>query len=449
MNDALLGLFYVLAGARAFFYAMKEEVFVIIIKNATLIEEGTGNFIRKDLRIEQGLITAISEDEIDDNQTSGETDVVIDALGRHVFPGFIDLHVHLREPGYTHKETIFTGTKACAKGGYTTVFCMPNTQPALDTAKVLNDLQRIIEKEACIHVIPVGAITKGIAGHELTDHKALIDAGAGALSDDGKTTMNSDFMIAAFENSKALNIPVMTHSEDHEVTKTYKETLFPTEAESDIVIRDIELCKRYGGHLHVSHVSSKASVDAIREAKKMGLHVTCEVAPHHFALSDANINPMSPLSKVNPPIRSEHDRLAILEAIADGTIDAIATDHAPHEMESKQGSFSDSSFGISGIETAFTIAYKVLVMGKIISLKRLIEMLTVNPAKIGGLSDRGKLQVGMKADLTVIDLNEVQIISSDRFISKGKNTPFNGFEGLGTVILTLCEGNVVYKKEGQ
>ena len=413
-----------------------------LIANGTLVNPKTNQMEKMDVLIENGKICRV------DKQIEPTSDVtVIDATNLIVAPGFIDLHVHLREPGFEDKETIFTGTRACAKGGYTTVACMPNTKPALDHVSTLNKLNKIINKDAVIGVYPVAAITLGIMGEELTDHDALFSSGAVALSDDGRTTMNASFMKSALIASRRWNKPVMTHSEDHELTSQYKEEVYPTIAESRIVCRDIDLAEETNGILHVSHVSTIDAIEAIRKAKQKGLSVTAEAAPHHFALSEEMVNVYDPLSKVNPPIRSEADRKAIIQAIKEGVIEAIATDHAPHEMSSKQKGYSDASFGISGIESAFSVSYQTLVVNEGLPLMKLIQMLTENPARIGRFSNVGSIEPSYDANLVLIDINQEVQIDSRTFVSKGKNTPFNGFLGKGVIVKTLYKGNVVYEAQ--
>lgn len=414
---------------------------MLLIKNGTVMDPKTNVNEKMDILIENGKIARIDR-EIPKPSDCDE----IDASDLIISPGFIDLHVHLREPGFSEKETIYTGTRACAKGGYTTVVCMPNTSPALDSVKSLELLSEIVARDAVIEVFPAAAITEGIAGQVLTDHKALFDSGAIALSDDGRTTMREAFMREAFKASRLCGRPIMTHSEDHEVTHHLKNEIFPTSAESDIVIRDIKLCEEENGILHVSHVSTKEAVKAIEAAQRKGLRVTGEAAPHHFALSEEKVDMRSTFSKVNPPIRSEADRKYLVEAIKKGVISVIATDHAPHEIASKMKPYAEASFGISGIESAFSVSYASLVETGEIDLMKLLKMLTLNPAQVVGLSNIGELSVGADANIAIIDIDKEVIIDSKTFISKGKNTPFDGFRGKGEIVATLYRGKVVYSK---
>lgn len=414
-----------------------------LIKNGHLLNPKTALNGEMDILIQDGKIIQV---EPVGSLKPLDIDHEIDASGLYIFPGFIDLHVHLREPGFEHKETIQTGTMACAKGGYTTVACMPNTSPALDSIETLNKLQDIIQRDAIIDVLPVGAITKSIAGEILTDHIALLNHGVVGLSDDGRTTMNEDYMIAAFENAKKYGRPVMTHSEDHILTSNYKDTVFPIQSETTIVLRDIELCQRTGGHLHIGHISGKDAIEAVRKAKKEGIHVTCEVTPHHFALTDEKVDILHPQSKVNPPIREAYHRRAVIEGIKDGTIDIIATDHAPHDEASKNQPYEKAAYGISGIETAFSVAYQTLVLEEGVRLEKVIAMMTSVPAQLANLKEVGSIEKGYNANITLVDLNKKITIDRMAFVSKGKNTPFHGMAATGEVMMTLYKGNIVYQK---
>lgn len=423
---------------------------MLFIVNGTIINPKTDQMEQLDILINEDRIIEIGKgllDKVSASDGFAKSEIeVIDAKGYFVSPGFIDLHVHLREPGFEYKETIFTGSRACAKGGYTSVVCMPNTKPALDSVETIEKIKKIIERDSVISIYPAGAITLGIAGEVMSNHAQLIKSGAIALSDDGRTTMNEDYMRAVFKTAKTFDKPVMTHSEDHDITVHYKNSIFPTEAESNIVERDIAICKEVDGILHVSHVSTKAAIDAIARGKVTNPRLTCEAAPHHFALSDERVDMTSSYSKVSPPIRSELDRKYLVEAIKKGIIDVIATDHAPHEKESKECPYSEASYGISGIESAFSVSYQSLVNSGEISLQQLIGMLTINPARIARLKDVGSIEIGYYADLTLFDLEANVTIDSNTFISKGKNTPFNGFIAKGEVIMTLHHGKIVYQK---
>lgn len=417
---------------------------MLLIKNAQVVspaEHLKGCF---DIRIsEDGKIQKISPATADVTPEQSHADQIIDATGKLLFPGFIDLHVHLREPGFSDKETIATGTAACAKGGFTTVVCMPNTKPALHSVEVLDDLHRLIERDAVIDVLPCGAITKEIRGEELAPHDELVRAGAVALSDDGRTTMNNDYMLEAYESSKRLGVPVMTHSEDHNITDKLGGASSPAEAEDNIVVRDIELLPT-GAHLHVCHVSTAGAIRAIAEGKKHGKHVTGEATPHHIGLDLTMVNPLDPMSKVNPPIRTPEDRKAVIEALRNGDLDCISTDHAPHEAETKQREFNKCTMGISGAETAFAVAHTELVLNEGFSYERLVELMSERPAELLGLKDRGRIKEGSLADLVIVDPDEEMIVDSATFVSKGKNTPFQGRKYRGVVQYTIKRGKVVY-----
>lgn len=375
---------------------------------------------------------------------SEDENTVIDGSGMYVFPGFIDLHVHFREPGFSEKETVYTGSRASAKGGFTTVVCMPNTRPALDSAETLGLLGEIIRRDAVIDVLPCGAITKEIRGEVLADHEALVKSGAVAISDDGRTTMNEDYMREAYTSSARLGIPVMTHSEDHDITSRLGGASSPAEAEDNIVERDIRLLTE-GAHLHVCHVSTKGAIEAIRRGKADRKHVTGEATPHHIALDLGMVDPVDPMSKVNPPIREREDRLAVIEALRTGVLDCISTDHAPHERESKERPFNQATMGISGEETAFSVVHTELVKNHGFSYAQLVELMCENPARILGLRDRGVLKAGFQADLVMVDPEAVVTVDASSFVSMGKNTPFDGRTYTGKVVRTWKRGNVVYE----
>jgi len=414
-----------------------------LIKNGWVIDPAQKINQRADIIISDSEIVAVYTSK---TPLPAHYDDIIDAEGYLVTPGFIDLHVHLREPGLPHKETIYTGSRACAKGGFTTVACMANTKPVIDTVEHLRQLKTIINRDSVIDIKPIVAITMGLEGKRLSDHEALLAEQAFALSDDGKTTMDPELMREAFKTSRQKNIPIITHSEDHDITSQYKDAVYPIEAEYKIVERDIALCEAEDGRLHVAHVSGKMAINYIRDAKKRGSKVTCEVAPHHFALNNKMIDPLDPMSKVNPPIRSEEEQMAVIEAIKDDTIDIIATDHAPHEIESKQKPYSEASFGISGIETAFAVAYTHLVKKSHITLYKLIEMMTAKPAQIGQFEKIGTLKPGCEANLVLIDLEKPWVIDRNAFVSKGKNSPFHQMNVYGEVMMTLYKGKKVYQK---
>lgn len=376
-------------------------------------------------------------------EMTDETDV-ISLNGEWVFPSFIDMHVHLRTPGFEQKEDLVTGTHAAAHGGYTTVCCMPNTKPCLDKKETIEALNQRVKKEACIEVLPFGAITIGSQSKELTDHDALIQAGCVGLSDDGRTTMDIEMMKEALDFSEKHRVLVSTHSEDHSV-ETSKAVAAPQAIENDIIHRDIALCREVGGHLHIGHISTSEGVSAVRKAKDQNVKVSCEVTPHHLLLATENINTVDAKYKVNPPLRQLEDNEALIEAMNDGTIDVIATDHAPHEAELKHGSYENGAFGFTGIELAFSSIYSRLVKTDKVSLHRLVDMMTNAPRR---LINRpfSYLDVGDEASIVIIDTKRTWIVTDDSLLSKGKNTPFKGEEFYGVTLLTMHRGEVVYKE---
>lgn len=376
-----------------------------------------------DILIENDQIKAI-----DNNLETVDVHQIIDAKNMIITPGFVDAHVHLREPGFTQKkEDLVTGTRGALKGGVTSLVCMPNTNPVMDTLDSIKTLQKGIDEKAFVKVYVSGAISIGLQGIEAAESEAILKAGAIALTDDGRTTLDTKLMTDAFFLlAKEYGAVVMTHSEDHEITSQDKTAPSPVIAESAIVERDIQLAAEVNGPLHVSHVSTKDALDAIKRAKDRGEDVTCEVEPHHLVLSDANCDPGAAAYKVNPPIRSEVDRQAMIDGLKkNGSVDMIATDHAPHEMSTKVGAYENASYGFSGIETAFSLCYTKLVKENEIGLELLVDLMTRKPALRLNLPV-GTLKVGSPADLNIIDLNASYDVDPETFETKGKNTPFKG-----------------------
>lgn len=364
-----------------------------------------------------------------------------------VLPGFCDLHVHFREPGFSYKETIATGSAAAAHGGYTAVCTMPNLNPVPDNIQNLSQQLEIIGRDAVINVYPYASITVGQLGEKLSDMDSLSDKCI-AFSDDGKGVQNADLMRMAMMKAKSLNKVIVAHCEDNsllhggyihdgEYAKSHGHKGICSESEWKPIERDLQLVRETGCAYHVCHISCKKSVDLIRKAKAEGLNVTCETAPHYLILTDADLKEEGRF-KMNPPLRSEQDRLALIEGIKDGTIDMIATDHAPHSAEEKSKGLKDSAFGIVGIETAFQLMYTYFVRNGIITLEKLIELMAVNPRK--------RFNIPLTNDYTVWCLDEKVKINSDEFLSKGKSTPFNGYELYGKCYLTVCDGKIVYKQ---
>ena len=413
----------------------------VLIKNGNLVNPKTNFDGKCDILIENEKIVKISQ-----NIDFAGVDEILDADGLLVMPGIVDIHTHLREPGFEFKEDIVSGTSSALAGGVTTAACMPNTNPVIDSAEMVVKLKELIENKSLINVKIISSITKGLKGLESAELSKNAILGVVGFSDDGRTTMNDEYMEKAFEVSSKYGIPVITHCEDHDLAKLYLDRPTPPEVEYKIVNRDIELAKKVNGRLHVAHVSTKESVSYVREAKKSGVKVTCEVTPHHFAISNEKIDTLDPYCKVNPPIRSKEHVKSIIEGIVDGTIDVIVTDHAPHEKSSKETNYEKASFGISGFETSFALSYSSLVKTGIISLNKLIDMMSVRPSEIISFN-RGNLEEGSIADITIVDLNEKFVIDSSKFISKGKNTPFNGMEVFGKVKYTIVGGKILFKED--
>jgi dihydroorotase len=384
----------------------------------------------------------------------------IDAAGMVVVPGLIDIHVHLREPGQTHKETIRTGTAAAAAGGFTTVVAMPNTMPVNDSVETL-EWMLAAERGAEVKLLAMPAATFGSMGQKITDFQALVEAGAVGFTDDGKPVLEDDVMRAALVAAAGLGVPVSQHAEDTRLTGgcsmnagrvAFRLGLrgMPVEAESHIVERDIRLLReieraeRVRPHLHVQHVSTGRALHAIRRAKAEGLHVTCEAAPHHFTLTEEAVGDYCTNAKMNPPLRTEADRRAVIEALLDGTVDCIATDHAPHASHEKEVEFAAAPNGITGLETALGLALRVLHREYGMLLAGVIALMTARPAGVIGLRERGTLKVGSYADLVMIDAGAEWSYAAKETRSKSRNTPFDGAAMVGRVMATVCEGQVVY-----
>lgn len=402
-------------------------------------------FVKKDLFVSPKDVSFVN---------NSSTSRIIDCTGKVILPGFVDVHVHLREPGFFYKETIKSGTKAAAKGGYTTVCSMPNVKPSpvdLETLKVQLD---IIQKDAVINVIPYGRISNHL-NEDLADLENMAPYVCG-YSDDGKGVQNQTLMIEAMEKAKQLNKLIVAHCEDEslvnngyihdgEYAKIHHHQGIPSISEWIQVKRDIELVKQTGCKYHVCHVSSKESVDLIRKAKKEGVDISCETAAHYLLLTDLDLKEEGRF-KMNPPLRSEEDKLALIEGIKDGTVDMIASDHAPHSEEEKNKGLKNSLFGIVGLETTFSLLYTYLVKTNLISLEKLVEIMAINPAKRFNL-DGGYIAEGSKPNLVIVDLNEEEVIDSQKFVSKGKATPFDGYKVNGIINKTIYQGEVVYDKD--
>ncbi|MFZ5943034.1 MAG: dihydroorotase [Bacillota bacterium] len=388
----------------------------------------------------------------------GEADKVVEAQGKLAVPGLIDVHVHLRDPGQTYKEDLTSGTKAAAQGGFTTIACMPNTIPVIDSPEKVSSLLERIKEEAWVNVLPMGAITLESEGRALTDFRALKEAGVIAFSDDGKVVQNAELMHRALIRSKELGLPISQHAEDVYLSSATVinegEIAFrlgvkgdPDVSESIIVARDILLAAHTGGHIHIEHISSGATVDLIREAKAKGIKVTAEVTPHHLLLTDEDVLKKGVNCKMRPPLRSDKDLEALRAGLADGTIDCIATDHAPHAVEEKDVGLPNAANGIVGLETAVGLILTHLVHPGIISLETAIAAWTHKPAQIFDLQTKGRIAEGFDADITIIDMEKDWTVDTSLFYSKGKNTPFEGWKLKGKVILTMVAGKVVWTDE--
>jgi dihydroorotase len=420
----------------------------ILIKGGRVIDPAQGLDAVLDVLIEDGKITKVGKD----LKGKGET---IDAAGKLVTPGLIDLHVHLRDPGQEYKEDIVTGTRAAAAGGFTSVACMPNTNPINDNKAITLYIRNKAREEGLVNVFPVGSITKGLKGESLAEMGELKEAGCLAVSDDGKPVTSGELMRRAMEYARPFGLTIISHAEDLSIVGegVMNDGFVATElglkgipwvAEDAAVARDVMLAEYTGARLHVAHVSTKGAVEIVRQAKKRGVKMTCEATPHHFTLTDEAVRGYKTNAKMNPPLRGAEDVAAVRAGLADGTIDAIATDHAPHHIDEKNVEFNIALNGVVGLETALPLTLK-LVEDKVLSLSDAVARLTAGPAAALGMP-RGTLAEGMPADVTVIDPNLVWTVEPAKLQSKSKNTPFAGWQMKGAAVYTIVGGKVVWKR---
>lgn len=417
----------------------------LLIKNGTLVlPEGER---KADLLIENGKIVSVA-DKIDEKCRT------LDVSGKYVLPGLIDIHVHLREPGFEGKEDIESGSKAAVKGGFTQICCMPNTNPVCDNAVVAKYILARASEVGLCKVHPIGAITKGEKGETLSDIGKMKSVGVVALSDDGRSVMNSYIMRLAMEYANDFDLKCLCHCEDADladggvVNEGYNSTVaglkgIPRAAEDIMIAREISLSESLGIPVHICHVSTWSGVEIIRSAKARGVKVTAETCPHYFTLTDDIITTYDTFTKVNPPVREQRDVDEIIRGLQDGTIDCIVTDHAPHSLKDKQVEYNSAAFGISGIETSLALGYTYLVKTGKLSISELVALMSGRPAAILGL-EGGELKVGASADVTVVDFDKSYVIDGSEFVSKGKNTPFNGYKVNGVVEYTIVDGEIKY-----
>ena len=425
----------------------------LLIQRGRVIDPASGVDHEMDVLLRDGRVAAVAAP----GKLRGQATQTLNVRGAIVAPGFIDMHVHLREPGHSHKETKVTGTAAAAAGGFTSVCVMPNTHPVNDSVEITRWMLSP-ERGALVNVFPIAAATVGSAGEKLTNFAALKKAGAVAVSDDGKPILEDKVMRNVLRRAGRLNMTVVQHAEDTRVTvgcsMNYGPTSFrlgvhgmPNSAESSVVERDIALARETKGRVHVAHLSTREALEAVRRAKKAKLRVTAEVTPHHFTLIDENVGEYDTNFKMNPPLRSAADLEAIVVALADGTVDAIATDHAPHALHEKQVEFERASFGITGLETALALAITKLHRDHKIPLTRIVELFTSGPARVFDLPNRGSLARGSHADVTIFDPKKRWTFEAGKSHSLSHNTPFDGWQLTGKVIATIVSGKIVYKAD--
>lgn len=422
----------------------------ILIKNGRIIDPDSKMDQVAELLIENGKIAAVEE------KIEEEADRVVDAEGCYVMPGLIDMHVHLRDPGLTHKEDIITGARAAARGGVTTVLAMPNTKPVMDDPSRVAYVKNKAKDYAKVNVLQVGAITKGMKGEELSDIEGMVKAGIPAISEDGKSVMNAQLYKEAMLIAKRMNIPVLAHCEDihmvnggcmneDENSRKFGLPGISNAVEDTIVARDIIISRDTGCHLHLCHCSTEASMILLKLAKERGIPVTGEVCPHHFTLTSDDMVKDDTNYKMNPPLRTPKDVEALKKGLKEDVFDVISTDHAPHSSDEKNQSMQKAPFGIVGLETSVALTITELVDKGWLTPMQMAEKMSYNPARILHLDDKGSLKKGKTADVVIIDPEEEYTIDVKQFVSKGKNSPFNGKKVKGKVKMTICSGTVVYE----
>jgi dihydroorotase len=421
---------------------------ILLIRNGRVVDPANQTDAVADVLLEDGVVRRVGP-----RLPVPEGAEIVDATGKVVCPGLIDIHVHLREPGFEYKETVATGTRAAAAGGYTAVCCMANTQPVNDNRSITDYIRAKAASEGMVRVHPIGAVTRGLRGEELAELAELAEAGCVAFSDDGRPVMNAALYRRAMEYTLPFGVPVISHAEDLHLSHgaAMNEGVVSTElgipgvpaaAEEVMVARDIILAELTGAHLHIAHVSTAGAVRLVRDAKARGVRVTAEVTPHHLVLTEEAVRSYDPSTKMNPPLRTKRDTEALIEALADGTIDCIATDHAPHAASEKEGEFDRAAFGVIGLETAVPVLLDRLVRPGLLSLGTLVARLSRDPARLLNLPG-GSLTPGAPGDVTILDLDREVVIDPARFRSRSRNTPFAGWRLRGAPVMTIVGGRPV------
>jgi dihydroorotase len=420
----------------------------LLVKNGRVVDPANGVDAVQDVLVEGGTITRVGP-----KLPAPEGATIVDATGKVVCPGFIDIHVHLREPGYEYKETVATGTRAAAAGGFTAVCCMANTDPVNDNRSVTDYILARARSEGVVRVYPIGAVTRGLRGDELAELAELAEAGCVAFSDDGKPIMNAALYRHAMEYVLPFGVPVISHAEDAHLARgtSMNEGVVSTElgldgapaaAEDVMVARDILLAELTGAHVHIAHLSTAGAVRLVRDGKSRGVHVTAEVTPHHLVLTEDAVREYDPNTKMSPPLRTKRDTEALVEGLVDGTIDCIATDHAPHALSEKEGEFDYAAFGIVGLETAVAVLLDRLVRPGLVTLPTLVARMSSDPAGLLNLPG-GRLTAGAPADITILDLEAEHVVEPARFRSRSRNTPFGGWRLRGAPWMTIVGGRIV------